>query len=110
MRSLTRMLGGLRGRKNVVWLTADLPFDLIPEDRSVSDAELATLLPVNGSQASSVRGAGAIASEERQLHAQEIKKAGSGLASANIAVYPVDLRGLFGGGGSLPIPRAITMT
>ena len=98
MRSLTRMLGGLRGRKNVVWLTADLPFDLIPEDRSVSDAELATLLPVNGSQASSVRGAGAIASEERQLHAQEIKKAGSGLASANIAVYPVDLRGLFGGG------------
>ncbi len=98
MRSLTRMLGGLRGRKNVVWLTADLPFDLIPEDRSVSDAELATLLPVIGSQASSVRGAGAIASEERQLHAQEIKKAGSGLASANIAVYPVDLRGLFGGG------------
>jgi VWFA-related protein len=98
MRSLTRMLGGLRGRKNVVWLTADLPFDLIPEDRSVSDAELATLLPVNGSQAPSVRGAGAIASEERQLHAQEIKEAESGLTSANIAVYPVDLRGLFGGG------------
>ena len=98
MRSLTRMLGGLRGRKNVVWLTADLPFDLIPEDRSVSDAELATLLPVNGSQAPSVRGAGAIASEERQLHAQEIKEAESGLTTANIAVYPVDLRGLFGGG------------
>jgi len=98
MRSLTRMLGGIRGRKNVVWLTADLPFDLIPEDRGVSDAELATLLPVNGSQAPSVRGAGAIASEERQLHAQEIKETESGLASANIAVYPVDLRGLFGGG------------
>jgi VWFA-related protein len=98
LRSLTRMLGGLRGRKNVVWLTADLPFDLIPEDRSVSDAELATLLPVNGSQAPSVRGAGAIASEERQLHGQEIKEAESRLASANIAVYPVDMRGLFGGG------------
>jgi VWFA-related protein len=98
MRSLTRMLGGLRGRKNVVWLTADLPFDLIPEDRSVSDAELATLLPVNGSQAPSVRGSGAIASEERQLHGPEIKDAESRLASANIAVYPVDLRGLFGGG------------
>jgi VWFA-related protein len=98
MRALTRMLGGLRGRKNVVWLTADLPFDLIPEDRSVSDAELATLLPVNGGQATSVRGAGAIASEERQLHGPEIKDAESRLASANIAVYPVDLRGLFGGG------------
>jgi VWFA-related protein len=98
LRSLTRMLGGLRGRKNVVWLTADLPFDLIPEDRNVSDAELATLLPVNGSQAPSVRGAGAIASEERQLHGQEIKEVESRLASADIAVYPVDLRGLFGGG------------
>jgi VWFA-related protein len=98
LRSLTRMLGGLRGRKNVVWLTADLPFDLIPEDRNVSDAELTTLLPVNGSQAPSVRGAGAIASEERQLHGQEIKEVESRLASANIAVYPVDLRGLFGGG------------
>jgi hypothetical protein len=98
LRSLTRMLGGLRGRKNVVWLTADLPFDLIPEDRNVSDAELATLLPVNGSQAPSVRGAGAIASEERQLHGQEIKEVEARLASADIAVYPVDLRGLFGGG------------
>jgi VWFA-related protein len=97
LRSLTRMLGGLRGRKNAVWLTADLPFDLIPENRNVSAAELATLLPVNGSQAPSVRGAGAIASEERQLHGQEIKEVESRLASANIAVYPVDLRGIFGG-------------
>jgi len=98
LRSLTRMLGGLQGRKNVVWLTADLPFDLIPEDRNVSDAELVTVLPVNGSQPSSVRGAGAIASEERQLHGLEIKDAESRLASANIAIYPVDLRGLVGGG------------
>jgi len=98
MQSLTRMLGGLQGRKNVVWLTSDLPFDMIPDDRNVSDAELATLLPVNGSQAPSIRGAGAIASEVRQLHGQEIKEAESRLASANIAIYPVDLRGLVGGG------------
>jgi VWFA-related protein len=98
MRSLTRMLGGLQGRKNVVWLTSDLPFDMIPKDRNVSDAELATLLPVNGSQPPSTRGAGAIASEVRQLHGQEIQEAESQLASANIAIYPVDLRGLVGGG------------
>jgi VWFA-related protein len=30
MRSLARMLGGLPGRKNVVWLTANFPFDLKP--------------------------------------------------------------------------------
>src|SRR5260370_18967088 len=84
LRSLTRMLCGLRGPKNVVWLTADLPFDLIPEDRNVSDAELATLLPVNGSQAPSVRGAGAIASEDRQLHGQEINEVELLLANGNI--------------------------
>jgi VWFA-related protein len=97
MRSLTRMLGGLAGRKNVVWLTADLPFDLIPDDRTISDAELLTALPVNGGQAASIRGAGAIAAEQRQLHGPEIRDAESRLASANIAIYPVDLRGLVGG-------------
>ena len=39
------MLGGLQGRKNVVWLAADLPFDLIPENRNISEAELAADLP-----------------------------------------------------------------
>ncbi len=97
MRSLARMLGGLDGRKSVLWLTADLPFDLIPEDRNVSDAELATALPVNGSQPVSVRAAGALAAEQRQLHGQEIKDAESRLASANVAIYPIDLRGLVSG-------------
>jgi VWFA-related protein len=45
MKALSRMLGGLSGRKNVVWLTAALPFDLIPEDRNVTDAELLADLP-----------------------------------------------------------------
>jgi VWFA-related protein len=101
MRTLTRMLGGLQGRKTVVWLTADLPFDLIPEDRNVSDAELTSALPAMGNQAVSVRGAGAVAAEERQLHGQEIKDAESRLANAGIAIYPVDLRGLVGGMESL---------
>ncbi len=76
MRSLGRMLGGLPGRKNVVWLTANFPFDLIPDDRTISDAELAADLP-------SVR------QKSLQVNAQ--------LASANIAIYPVDLNGLVGG-------------
>jgi len=102
MRDLVRMLGGLPGRKNVVWLTASLPFDLIPEDRNVSDAELMADLPGQGRQRSvSVNGAGSLASEARSLHGQEIKDAESQLASANIAIYPVDLRGLVSGMESL---------
>ncbi len=98
MRSLSRLLGGLPGRKNVVWLTANLPFDLIPEDRAVSDAELMADLPGQGRQRSvNVNAAGSQAAEQRQLHGQEIREAGSELSSAGIAIYPVDLNGLISG-------------
>ncbi|HEY6302491.1 MAG TPA: VWA domain-containing protein [Terriglobales bacterium] len=98
MRSLTRMLGGLPGRKNLVWLTASLPFDLIPEDRNITDAELRAELPGQGKQRSvGVNSAGAQAEEQRELHNPEIREAEAQLASAGIAIYPVDLRGLISG-------------
>ncbi|HEY3837548.1 MAG TPA: VWA domain-containing protein, partial [Bryobacteraceae bacterium] len=98
MRSLARILGGLPGRKNVVWLTSSLPFDLIPEDRNMTDAELLADLPGQGRQRSvSVNADGAYASESRQLYGGEIKEAEADLASANIAIYPVDLTGLMSG-------------
>jgi len=98
MKTLSRMLGGLPGRKNVVWLTASLPFDLIPEDRNITEAELLADLPGQGAQRSvSVNAAGSMAAEARQLHVQEIKDAEAQLASANIAIYPVDLTGLMSG-------------
>jgi VWFA-related protein len=116
MRALSRMLGGLPGRKNVVWLTGSLPFDLVPEDRAVSDAELLADLPGQGRQRSvSTMGAGAQAEEQRGLHAPEIREAESRLASANIALYPVDLHGLVSGmessasrGGSVYSDAAIS--
>jgi VWFA-related protein len=98
MKSLSRLLGGLQGRKNVVWLTASLPFDLVPEDRNMTDAELLAELPGQGRQRSvSVNAAGSLAAEARELHGQEIREAESQLASANIAIYPVDLTGLMSG-------------
>ena len=116
MKALSRILGGLPGRKNVVWLTASLPFDLVPEDRNVTDAELLADLPGQGSQRSvSVNAAGSLAAQARQLHGQEIKEAESQLASANIAIYPVDVTGLASGmessaaqGGSVFTDTAIT--
>jgi VWFA-related protein len=116
MKSLSRILGGLPGRKNVVWLTASLPFDLIPEDRNMTDAELLADLPGQGRQRSvDVNAGGTYASEARQLHGQEIKEAESRLASSNIAIYPVDLTGLMSGlessatqGGSVFTDTAIS--
>ncbi len=98
LRSLSRMLGGLPGRKNVVWLTANLPFDLVPEDRAMTDAELLADLPGQGRQRSvNVNAAGSMAAEQRNLHGQAIREAESQLASASIAIYPVDLNGLVSG-------------
>ena len=98
MKALSRMLGGLPGRKNVVWLTSSLPFDLIPQDRDMSDAELMAELPGQGRQRMvGVNSAGAQAAEQRELHNPEIREAESQLASAGIAIYPVDLNGLVSG-------------
>lgn len=95
MHSLARMLGGLQGRKNVVWLTAQLPFDLIPEERAISEEQLRADLPAQGRQRSvDVNAAGSLAAEQRALHAQDIREAEAQLASAGIAIYPVDMRGL----------------
>jgi len=116
MKSLSRMLGGLPGRKHVVWLTASLPFDLLPEDRNVTDAELLAELPGQGRQRSvSVNAAGAREAQARELHGQQIKEAESQLATANIAIYPVDVTGLGSGmeasaaqGGSVFADTAMT--
>jgi VWFA-related protein len=97
MRALARILGGLPGRKSVIWVTAAFPFSLIPENRDVSEAELAESLPSVNQLGLSTRAGGAIAGVERQGHAQEIREASAQLASAQVAIYPVDARGLMSG-------------
>jgi VWFA-related protein len=97
MRSLSRILGGIPGRKSVIWLTAAFPFSLIPENRDITGAELAESLPTIDQLGIGTRSAGSIASVQRQQHAQEIREAAAQLASAQIAIYPVDVRGLVSG-------------
>src|SRR5438270_10689233 len=45
LQSLARILGGLPGRKNLIWVTGELPFSFIPEDRVMTEAELGEELP-----------------------------------------------------------------
>jgi VWFA-related protein len=99
MTDLSRLLAGLPGRKNVVWLTSEFPFDLIPQDRNLSDAEYKDDLPASGSQRPvGLNAAGSLAAESRQLHGEGIRQAESQLASADVAIYPVDMRGIMTGG------------
>jgi VWFA-related protein len=97
MRELSRLLAGLPGRKNVVWVTSDFPFDLIPQDPNMSDAEVITDHHGGGGRSLGVNAPGSMVAVPRQLHVEEIKQAESLLASANIAIYPVDVGGLVSG-------------
>jgi VWFA-related protein len=94
LNSLARILGGLPGRKNLIWVTGDLPFSFIPEDRTVSGAELAEDLPSLNTRRVSEHAEGNNAATFRQSHAEEIREVAARLASAQVAVYPVDARGL----------------
>jgi VWFA-related protein len=97
MRELSRLLAGLPGRKNVIWVTSNFPFDLIPQDANMSDAEMITERHGGGGRSVGVNVPGSTVAVPRQLHLDEIKQAESELTSANIAIYPVDVTGLVSG-------------
>jgi VWFA-related protein len=97
MRALGRALGGIPGRKEVIWLTAAFPFELIPENRDVSDAELLSSLPNIRQKSVGTLSAGAIAEQQREAYAPEIREAAAELSASQVAIYPVDVRGLMSG-------------
>src|SRR6184192_949898 len=94
LNSLGRILGGLPGRKNIIWVTGNLPFSLIPENRNMTNAELEENLPSLKIRSVDQHSAGNYAATFRQGHADEIRETAARLASAQVAVYPVDARGL----------------
>jgi VWFA-related protein len=97
LRSLARILAGIPGRKNVVWLTATFPFELIPEDRNITAAEEADLTAGIQQKSLGTISAGSVAATQRQSHSEEIRRVAAELSSAQVAIYPVDARGLISG-------------
>jgi VWFA-related protein len=98
LQDLSRMLSGFSGRKTVVWLTADFPLDLIPMDQNMTNAELLADLP-SVKQNSVGKSSTAGRYEDRVArYADAIKHAEADLASAGIAIYPVDMRGIMTSG------------
>src|SRR5438067_11076934 len=90
---LGRILGGLPGRKNIIWVTGNLPFSLIPENRNMTNAELEENLPSLKIRSVDQHSAGNYAATFRQGHADEIRETAARLASAQVAVYAVGGRG-----------------
>ena len=94
LNSLGRILGGLPGRKNVIWVAGNLPFSLIPENRDITGAELTEDLLTRDQHTLSQHVAGNYAETFRTGHADEIRETAARLANAQVAIYPVDARGL----------------
>lgn len=94
LNSLARILGGLPGRKSVIWVTGNLPFSLVPENRTMTDAELEETLPSLDTRRVGQHAAGTQAAVFRQSHAGDIRELENRLASAQVAIYPIDARGL----------------
>ena len=92
--SLARILGGLPGRKNLIWVTGELPFSFIPEDRVMTEAELGEELPSMETRRVGQHAEGNYAATFRSSHAEEIREISARLSTAQVAVYPVDARGL----------------
>lgn len=92
--TLARALGGLPGRKNVIWVTGDLPFTLNPENRSMTEAQLSEELPSFNTRRVDEHSSGDYAATARRSGADQIRDADARLAAAQIALYPVDARGL----------------
>ena len=94
LNSIGRILGGLPGRKSIIWVTGGFPFQLVPEDRTLTDAELAESLPSQETRRVDEHASGNYAATFRTSHIEDIRDTSARLSSAQVAIYPVDARGL----------------
>jgi VWFA-related protein len=92
MKFLAEYMNGIPGRKNLLWLSSVFPIPVGPTMRGHN---------------SNTRVGGGFSSSTLQindltyLQSQGIKEAYAALASSQVALYPVDLTGVAGGGDSL---------
>lgn len=70
LQSIARATAGYRGRKNLVWVSSSFPFSLVPEESESFD--------------------------QLRSYTEDIRRTAVQLTDAQVAVYPVDARGLVG--------------
>ena len=86
LNSIARILGGLPGRKSIIWVTGAFPFTLIPEDRTVSEEELTENLPGVQEHRGEQRASGNYAATSRTSNAEGIRETSARLASAQVSI------------------------
>jgi len=93
LRRINRILGGLPGRKNLVWVTGGFPFALDP-DLSVSPStDVAETFHQPGRFPGRTVRSG-VGMDQKFLFVGQIREISAQLATSQIAIYPVDAEGL----------------
>ncbi len=83
-KTLADHLAGLPGRKNVVWVSGGFPIAFgYGDSQDPTDSSTLNRLP-------------SAASQDKEIFADYIESASQAMNTANVAVYPVDARGLLG--------------
>ncbi|HEV2469272.1 MAG TPA: VWA domain-containing protein [Candidatus Sulfotelmatobacter sp.] len=93
MRRITRMLGGLPGRKNIIWISGGLPFTLDP-DVAYNGTELAENFQTPMRVTSRFGAQETLTSSQSSFYGEKIREIASQMAYAQVAIYPIDARGL----------------
>ncbi|HSA92754.1 MAG TPA: VWA domain-containing protein, partial [Terriglobales bacterium] len=96
LRAIGRMVSGMPGRKNLVWVSAAFPFTLTPEDAAVTYTPTRANDPTAPPPIAEENTAFAYSQQLRQGRVDEIRRTAALLADSQVAVYPVDARGLIG--------------
>jgi VWFA-related protein len=104
MASIAGHLAELPGRKNLVWVSASFPFQ-IGTGTAADD-------PGPGNPAGGPGGSmpGPSSNQRYQTFEKEIESASQALTSADVAIYPVDARGIVGFRNLSPSVRALPRT
>jgi len=89
LQQLAEFLGGIPGRKNLIWFSGSFPLSLDP------DVSLSSMSSASGSRSgqSSITSGGEF-SVARE-YSDQLKETSELLTASRVSVYPVDARGLF---------------
>lgn len=96
MRAIARELSGHSGRKNLVWVSAGFPVSLVPETNTITYVNTRAADPTGPPPLPNEQTFTAYNQGIRQQSADDVRRTAALLADSQVAIYPVDARGLLG--------------
>jgi VWFA-related protein len=98
--ALARIAGGHPGRKNIIWLTASVPFTFNPDTSTVDSMFAQRVEQPVGYTPMPDEIHNTELNNPMQEYGAQVQRLSAMLSSVQASVYPIDVRGLFVGGST----------